>query len=529
MDAMVNYLKNVILRMSYNGDNRSLQNSTIHYLNDFNYLCGMRLTLKKIKMVPNRDRISRKVFTFIRAEDYTTTDATYDSELKDPIGRDPIFYYQYKNSFNKKGGYVQYFSGNITYNNANEIFENLTKNEWFTPINTIALTTELMFFNANYKSGLYIAINFLIRNAGTAMVTETVHGFQPQSYDYFNGKDELNVKYALQIIHQILLFIDAINLLIRIAFWAFYFFSGQKVDFPINDFYAIIVLTFSLVSISYWYEYILKEKDSFKLPMNSQDFDNWVSFSNNFEVYFGINSLCIILMCIRNLIELHIEFPTFGTLFSTIGSAKYDLFSYIIIVTTLLTGFAFCSHFLFGYYTPSLSTLGESMVSTIVRIFGRPNYEEMKNSNSEIAPLIFAIFLIIFFFLVLNSFTAVLISHYGKMRKKNLLRIEVNARIAEEDGQRFTQKMINFFLCRNTRNLQNQNAQSDNQKDVLQIENNRKNAINKQEITLWDTIKYNVGTICNSPPKTREQIRSRYNNMLNLLMKEREDLKKVFL
>jgi len=228
----------------------------VHYMNAFNYLCGIRLTLKKAKLVRNQNPVSEDVFSVVRAEKYTTADATYSSESRAPLGNTTIFRYSFNNSFNEKGGYVQFFPGSLTGPGALEMFNNLKNNNWFSDNNTISLTTELMFFNAIYESGLYIAISFLIQNTGTANVTETVYGFQPQIYDSYRSQGELTLRYIFTALFQFLVFYEIIKLVIRFIYHAIHFFTAQRVVVPLRDFLDIVVLTFCIVSICYWYRYV---------------------------------------------------------------------------------------------------------------------------------------------------------------------------------------------------------------------------------------------------------------------------------
>jgi hypothetical protein len=452
IDEMVEYMRKVLLPLSYSNEQsiygEASENATVHYLNGLNYMCGIRLTLKKIEMVPNYDKISNKVFTFIRAEDYTTADATYKSEYTKPIGITSTFNYTRKNSFNNKGGYVHYFPGHITKAEALLMFNNLIDNNWFTPIDTLSLTTELMFYNAHYKSGLYMSISFIIPNAGTAIVTETVEGFQPQLYDDFVSGGRITWQYLLQAVFQALVYYDTLRILMKFVVAVIYMVTGKKGNFKLSDVFAAGLMALCLTSIVYWYKYVLGTKNTFSLPLYINDFNTWVKYSKTVQTYFCINAVCIILMCIRNLIELHIEFPTFGTLFATIGSAKYDLISHLVMTTALLSGFTFAGYFLFGYYASEFNTLKDSLMTTFLKMFGKPNYGEMKEYNQSFAFIFIVAFLVVFSFFVLNAFTAIFVSQYGWLRKRSLLKIEANARIAEEEGKKLTKKIFDLLFCR---------------------------------------------------------------------------------
>jgi len=55
----------------------------------------------------------------------------------------------------------------------------------------------------------------------------------------------------------------------------------------------------------------------------------------------------------------------------------------------------------------------------------------------------------------------------------------------------------------------------------------KKKEIGKENIGLWETTKANARALCSSQPKTQEQIKSRYENMLKTLKYERLAAKQV--
>ncbi len=343
VDEVVQYLTNVVFPLSYNNDPSVYSLFTIapddlyvHHMNGLNYMCGIRLTLKRARLATNSDQYSRNVLQYLRPEGYSSADATYDSEMKEPFGTTRSYYYTYKNSFNGKGGYVSYFTGNTTGPSALDQFEEMKSNDWFSANATISLTTELMFYNANYGTGLYMAVSLLVGNEGTATISEVVSGFQPQLYDSFKSQSTLTLGFILQALFQVFVYYDILRVLIKFVYHAIDLFTGKKVSVPANDVVTPVVLVFSLVSISYWYIYVLGRRDTFALPMTLDDFDVWAKYAQVIKVYHTINSVLIILMCIRNLVELNIQLPSFGILFATIYSAKLDILCTIIV---LLFGF----------------------------------------------------------------------------------------------------------------------------------------------------------------------------------------------
>ncbi|MDR3547290.1 MAG: hypothetical protein P4M11_03270 [Candidatus Pacebacteria bacterium] len=65
--------------------------------------------------------------------------------------------------------------------------------------------------------------------------------------------------------------------------------------------------------------------------MSQDNFNTWVDYTNEIYPYQIVNAITIVLMCARNLVELNLQFPSFGVLFSTLSRAKYDLLNFFIV------------------------------------------------------------------------------------------------------------------------------------------------------------------------------------------------------
>ena len=102
---------------------------------------------------------------------------------------------------------------------------------------------------------------------------------------------------------------------------------------------------------------------------------------------------------------------------------------------------------MFGYYSYSFAEIGSSAISLFLKIVGKINYQEMVDANSAMAPAILFPFAVIFFFILLNMFVAIVMSNYSILRKKSQLKTEANARIAEEEGKEWSKKILNLVLC----------------------------------------------------------------------------------
>jgi hypothetical protein len=113
----------------------------------------------------------------------------------------------------------------------------------------------------------------------------------------------------------------------------------------------------------------------------------------------------------------------------------------------LLCRFFFSFYFLFGYFSVSYSSIGSSALTLFKGLLGKVDYSTMHDSNSEVSVYVFFLFSLVFYFIILNLFLSIILSHYEYVRKKTQLKTEANANIAAEEGQKWTQNALNLLLC----------------------------------------------------------------------------------
>lgn len=226
---------------------------TYHFVYSFNYLAGMRATIKKAKLIKNTDPISSAIFPEKRAEIYTSPAATYSSENTDPIGN---FTYITTGSYKGAGGYVVYFPGNITQSDAMNLAGELSDAGMFIPIETISLVLEFIFYNSNYETGLYVALTFVEENSGTINYKEYLYGFNPQVYDSYHAASITTLNLILQIIFQFFLYLDLIKLIFSFLHHGIDLVTGKKIYIPSSDFVGVVVLAFCISSLIMWYIYV---------------------------------------------------------------------------------------------------------------------------------------------------------------------------------------------------------------------------------------------------------------------------------
>ena len=177
----ISFDTNVIIK---NDDNTTrFRNDSMHYIAGFNLLSGVRVTIKKTKLIRNNDKISKEVKPEIRPEIYHSSARKYETEDMDIdvdnsyIKKDKA--YTYKN----KGGDSIYISGVNTYNEAIEKLNPILRSDsvpYFKQNETISIVFEYLFYNVNYGYLLYMAQGFLLNHQSTVTLTNRTIVIDPK-------------------------------------------------------------------------------------------------------------------------------------------------------------------------------------------------------------------------------------------------------------------------------------------------------------------------------------------------------------
>ncbi len=239
------------------GATSDLENLTYHFINEHNYFCGMRMTLKRVAPVVNDDPLTKDAFPFYRPETYSSADQEYSTEMNEPLGNKTKFYYSKKYSYRGKGGYVAFFNGTLPLYSAIGMFESMKQAGWFAPDPFLSLAVELIYYNANYLTGLYLSLTFVGEEIGTLKKDSYSMGFYPQNYDSHLPNSLLSMFYALQVLYQIFFFLFLLNVIVIFIYHAIDFFSGKKTMISVADWLSVVLIAFCLTSLGLWWTHVM--------------------------------------------------------------------------------------------------------------------------------------------------------------------------------------------------------------------------------------------------------------------------------
>jgi len=129
----------------------NLSNSKTHFLDDYNYMAGFRLCLRRNKWQPNEDKFSKEVITEKRTEGHFNYKLAFDDEKSDFTGPSGTVYSWRPDGgvWFVSGGYSELFSATMTYSEAIEKLERLKLDGWFDKRNVLYLGLELFVYNVN--------------------------------------------------------------------------------------------------------------------------------------------------------------------------------------------------------------------------------------------------------------------------------------------------------------------------------------------------------------------------------------------
>ena len=122
----------------------------------------------------------------------------------------------------------------------------------------------------------------------------------------------------------------------------------------------------------------------------------------------NFHGMVLILFCFRMFKWLKI-FEVFGLLWGTLRRAVKEILFFLVMFSILFAGYAICGYLVFGPYVYDYRSVMDT-ISTLLRvILGEIDYHELAEANRVFAPFFFASFMILFFFILVNIFLAIIL------------------------------------------------------------------------------------------------------------------------
>ena len=494
-----------------------------HFVNEYNYFCGMRLTIRQANFVKNEDYISEKVLPLIRADDYSSAKGDIKEEIKTTKGD---FEYSTENTYKKSGGFGIFFEGNMTLIEATKLWNKIVSADLINVNKTISFVSELLLYNANYRVALYMSFVAIMKNTGSLDISSSTNGFYPQNYENFVSNSEITLFVIFQVIFQLLAFWLLIEILLKGLLLLFDLYYGVRIIISSLFLMDIVMTAFSMTSIFLYYILNFSRSQHFSIPMDKTQFQFWVEYSSTFESYYVVNAILVIFLCSRNILILTKKFPVFGVLFQTIQKSSWDLLHYLLLLFSLAITFSFIAFFLFGTQNETLSSLYKSIFEFFKNFVGCKTYESIFSSTKTASSLFIICFNIVMIIIILKLLTAILLASYGKIRKTRQLHTEANARIVEEEGTKKTKLFLDLICCvapgANNPEKSQDNSDNSSPYNVDKYLNKKKEEeeCKNTRLSIWEICKINLFRLFKSEALTFEQVKDKRQKKIDELQKE---------
>jgi hypothetical protein len=192
--------------------------------------------------------------------------------------------------------------------------------------------------------------------------------------------------------------------------------------FALVDVYLFIDLLayiLAILSIAAWITYLTHTNYGPELPEDDVDyFDSSDSLARAFKYYLDLSSLNLLLIFLRLLKFMEMS-RSLSFLQNTISAALVDIYFFILMIVTFMLGFVFMSYLAFGTHAESFSEISRALITCFEMLIGELNYDEMSAANPNIAPIFFIAYLLLFVFVLLNIFIAILERAYSRVKVLN--------------------------------------------------------------------------------------------------------------
>lgn len=298
-----------------------------------------------------------------------------------------------------------------------------------------------------------------------------------------------------------------------------------------------------LTAIAYFFQSVIGNSGKFSIPIKTEgEFNDLVHYFLEFKKLLRVSAVAALLIIFKMLVVLKDKFPSFGVLFDTIQYAKGDIINFGFITVLLLIAFSLLGYLAFGLNMREFSTFGDSLLTLFNMAFGKNVFDEMKVSNRTISGILYVVFSALFFFILLNTFLAIVVSTYRNIKKRSELLLQAKARMLKEDSDKFIEMIMNFLLFRIKTTLEEdaieyqslslktstvaQEQEEINDK-VRKLENS---IIQQSKQDIFGIIKYNFGQLqllvrgAGSSLLTREQLMQKMKNTIRTIQQEKRKI-----
>jgi hypothetical protein len=473
-----------------------------------NYLIALRFSLKRVKFQDNKYDDYNDVVTEVKEYHGLSYESFSEGEDTDGFNGHK---YDEDCGYNRAGAFV-YLMQNMTLEEA--------RNDWKTnagtdyiDTKTSSLVVEVIVQNSNLGVTLdYIQV-FEFQDSGYIKKAAKSVGAFPERYaqwtNFFAVLTGLYVLYILGLCFHSYLTLSKISRILTVLWTQF------KLEIPWTEYVGTASVVTAIVAMSLYSSSALAYSGKFELPMTSNDdIDELTDHLWQFRAFIRASAIAALLITLEAIAILKDKFPSFGLLFDTVRRANVDISNFGIILTALLIAFGLMGTVCFGAQSEEFSSVEESMLTLFAAVLNQSFYAAITKTNSELATLFFVSFVVLFNFVLLNMFLAIVMSTFKELSDENSQLLKARASLTADQVKKVRNNWINLLCCRIPIRTQTEDAyayyelrqkilstkeedHADNDMDKDKLEFLRQAIIKSRVPSLWDIVSYNLGVISN--------------------------------
>jgi len=301
------------------------------------------------------------------------------------------------------GGYIQRFDvSNGTA--ARELLQTLIDINWMDYNHTKAMFAEIALYNAN--TNLFMSMQVLCEVGLTGGIVPSVTYRVVNLYRHGRTRSliDLTLEMIMYAMVFYLLFLEISNLR---KDRKKYFKDGYNWLSLLNMIIFVVVLCLEIYTISAA-NTLLNERT------NEDLFDDASLNSLMFWTYqvYNWNAFNALLTWMRLLKYLDLISQKTKQLSATLAMSSQDVFVVLLIFVVIYFGYALAFYLAFGQDVEDFVNIENSLLSLFLTILGAFNFNELNQSNRILGPMLFATYVVVMVFLILNMFLTVIMKKY---------------------------------------------------------------------------------------------------------------------
>jgi hypothetical protein len=320
-------------------------------------------------------------------------------ELNDPL----YGLYGIGERFYSTGGYVVDLWPD--HGNASATIDSMVSDEWFDR-GTRALSIDWNLYDTETRMATIVRVVFEFDEAAFMIPWFRINTFRVVAYD---GVVNM-IRLAAEVLF-LLLWLRELTMLV-VAGWR----NGIWWFLSIARAFDVVLILAQFLYIYNWLSFLLDPRIS-AFDVNATTFQSYYSLGETFTEAVTWAGVVGLLMCLKLFLFLGLS-KRMLTVWVTIQRALPDMLAFAIGFLVLVSGFACLGYFIFGFVLQDFHNIVSAIASLLRMALGDFDYRVLADARPTLAPLFFAVFIIVVFLLALTVFIGILTRYYERIHEE---------------------------------------------------------------------------------------------------------------